>query len=224
MSSKAITVAVGPMTRVTAAATLALVAILALAACTQAPTPTAPPVEPEVPRPEGHGERRWASDIAFEDRPSSGLASSGYVLLIPMEAHDQWWTALGWGVQPMVDVEYLDGHVVSPYGMYQSAHAKVGLDLLDEVAEFGTVSEVSEHGYFLEPTEPGLYWACVADEYSGGLWVSGCDIVLLGEHHVVLNEHMGDVTASSEYKDYGMDRPEGWSNIPGYNASPAPEE
>lgn len=207
-----------------------LVAGLTFSGCTHESAPAIPTdvphresPQPNVPRPEGHGELRWASDIDLEDRPSAGLASRGYVLFIPMDAHDQWWSALGWGVQPMVEVEYLDGRVVSPYGMYQGANARVGRDLLDEVAKFGTVSVVSQHGYFLEPTEPGLYWACVADDYSGGLWVSGCDIVLLGEHHVVLNEHMGDVTATSEYKDYSMDYPEGWTNIPGFNSSAAPE-
>lgn len=192
------------------ATAVALVAGLALAACTDSTHTKETPSGPDVPRPEGHGELRWQSDIALEDRPSEGRANRGYILLIPMEAHDQWWASLGWGVQPMVEVTYVDGHVASPYGTYQHIHDKVGLDLLDDVAEFGTVSEVSEHGYFPEPTEAGLYWACVADEYAGGLWVAGCDIALLGDHPLVLTEHMGDVTATSENKDYGMERPEGW--------------
>lgn len=199
--------------------TVAFFAALPLASCADAS-----PDLPDAPRPEGHGERRYASDVAVEGVPSEGLAGGGYALLIPMEAHDQWWVALGWGVQPMVEVEYTDdGQVASPYGMFQHIHDKVSLDLLEEVAEFGTVSEVSPEGYFLEPSEPGLYWACLADEYDGLLWVSGCDIALLGDHYLELTEHMGDVTATSEFKDFEMEEPEGWSNIPGYNSTEAPE-
>ena len=209
------------------AASAAALAVLLVAACSDtSPRPSeTSPVPAYPPRPEGHGELRWVSDVAVEGVPGEGLASSGYVLLIPMEAHNQWWVALGWGVQPTVDVEFdSDGRVISPYAMFQHIHDKVSRDLLDEVAEFGTVSEVSEHGYFREPTEPGLYWACVANDYAGLLWVSGCDIASLGEHTLVLTEHMGDVTATSENKDYAMGPPDGWSNIPGYYSSEAPEE
>ena len=205
------------------AATGAILGVLTLAACyTNPPGPEPSPLH--MPRPDGHGVLRWESDVAIEGEPSSGLASGGYVLMIPMEAHDQWWIALGWGPQPMVDVEYRDdGRISSPYGMFQHIDDRVSLDLLDQVAEFGTVSEVSKFGYFPEPKEPGLYWACPATEYDGLLWVSGCDIALLGDHYLELTEHMGDVTATSENKSFEMGEAQGWSNIPGYNSTDAPE-
>lgn len=194
------------------AASAATLVVLLVAACSDtSPRPSeTSPVPSSAPRPEGHGELRWVSDIRVEGVPGAGLASRGYVLLIPMEAHNQWWVALGWGPQPTVDVEFdSDGRVISPYGMFQHIHDDVSLDLLKEVAEFGTVSEVSEHGYFREPTEPGLYWACVADVHADFLSVKGCDIASLGEHTLVLTEHMGDVTATSERKGQALDRSDG---------------